>query len=105
MTSRWSWRVTPEWPAPDCQRRSAGGTREPTGVARVLAAGDAAEMFDQPARHGPRLSITDAAPIELDHGRDLGGGAAKQRFVGQVHVVPRDAAAVHREPEFARDRE
>ena len=56
-------------------------------VARIVALGGLEEGFLQGLGHGPGVAFADDAVVELTDGRQFGGGAAEEGFVGVVDLV------------------
>ena len=50
---------------------------------------------------GPTLPVPDRPPIDLDHGRQLGAGAAQEDLVGHVQLGAVDGALDDRDAEVA----
>src|SRR4029077_15561795 len=79
-------------PSPAGVRRRSVDGRQPVTVLGAASPHDLEIELLQPLDHWPHLAITDRPTVDIDHGRYLRAGAAKEDLIGDIELRAVDGA-------------
>src|ERR1017187_3343364 len=86
-------------------RLAGTNRRKPPVAVRLRAVDDSEELLLQLLRDRAAPSLADGNAVHRADGRDLGGGAGEEYFIGDVQQFPRDDGLYHRDSQIARQRD